>query len=75
VLYCEWTSNTNEFAFYQFASKRSLPAWFGHAAMNYAPTDKYDLVEVSAAQFKLRDKTGRIISLTRTQDTELESSP
>jgi hypothetical protein len=75
VLYFEWTSDANEFAIYQYASKRSAPAWFGHEAMSYAPTDSYDLVEVSEPQFKLRDKAGAIHSPTRTQDKELESSP
>jgi hypothetical protein len=74
VIYFEWTLNTNELAIYQFGSKQSPFAWFGRAAMNYAPTDKFDLIEPSQSKFKLREiKAGRIVSLTRTQDAQLES--
>jgi hypothetical protein len=75
VLYFEWTSDGSELVIYQYASKRSPSAWFGRAALNRAPTDKFDVIEVSAAQCKLAYKTGAIILLTRTQDNELEAGP
>jgi hypothetical protein len=74
-IYFEWTSNANEFAIYQFGSKRSAFAWFGRVLMDYAPTDTFDVVECSATHFKLRDKSGITCTLTRAKDREPESFP
>ncbi len=75
VIYFEWASDASKFAIYQYASKRSASAWLGCAVMNSIPTDSYKLVEFSATHFELHDKSGRIISLTRTHDNKLESAP
>jgi hypothetical protein len=75
VLYCEWASDASELAIYQYASKRSASAWLGCVVMNAAPTDCFRVIELSADHFTLRDKTGRIISLTRSHDNKLESAP
>jgi len=73
--YLEWTLESNELAIYQYASKRSLPAWLGHDAIDYSPTDRLAVVSITATQFQLRDRTGKTLLFTRTRDPELESSP
>jgi len=75
LIYCEWASDASEFAIYQYASKLSASAWMGCIVMNSAPTDRFEVVESSATHFKLRDKTGTIISLTRSPDNKLELAP
>jgi len=71
-IYFEWTSDANEFALYQYSSKRSVSAWFGRVLMDSAPTDTEDLIERSPTHFKLRHKNGTTSLLTRTQDNTLE---
>lgn len=75
LLYFEWASDADKFAIYQYASQRSTPAWLGCVVMNSTPSDSYQVVESSATHFKLRDKTGRIISLMKSHDNKLESAP
>jgi len=75
VMYYEWASDASKFAIYQYPSKRSPSAWLGYVVLNYTPTDIYDVVESSATHFKLRDKTGRIISLIKSSDNKLEFAP
>jgi hypothetical protein len=75
LIYCEWASDASKFAIYQYASKRSASAWLGCVFMNSPPTDSFQVVESSATHFKLRDNTGRIISLTKSSDNKLESAP
>jgi len=74
-LYFEWSSDASEFAIYQYSSKRNPDAWLGQVFMNYSPSDRYQVVESSATHFKLREKSGRIITLTKSHDTLLESAP
>jgi len=73
--YYEWTLDSNELAFYQYAAKRSATAWFGRVWLNYAPTDRMSVVDISATQFRLRDTAGTTYLFTKTQDTELELAP
>jgi len=75
IAYFEWTFNSGDLATYQYASKRSLPAWFGRAVLNYRPTDRKKVAGITATQFQLRDTTGKTLWFTRTQDTALESAP
>jgi hypothetical protein len=75
IEYFEWTHDSNEFVIYQYLSKRSATAWFGHGWLNYAPTDRTRVVDISATQFRLRDTGGKTYLFTRTQDTELELAP
>lgn len=73
--YFEWTLQSNEVAFYQYSSKRSLPAWLGRDVIDYSPTDRLTVEWVTATQFQLRSTTGQTTLFTRTQDPELESAP
>ena len=65
VGYFEWTLDSNEFAFHQYAAKRSAHAWFGRVWLNYAPTDRLNVVDISATQFRLRDTDGTTYLFTK----------
>jgi hypothetical protein len=71
--YYEWTADANEFALYTWGSKQSAYAWFGREMLNQAWLDKFDLIEVSETQFKLRNQNGKVISFTKTHDAVLEA--
>ena len=77
--YMEWTlEESEELVYYQFASRNSAGAWFARAAratVGLTPTGRYQVIEITPNLIRLRDASGEVVTLIRTQDGALEKAP
>jgi hypothetical protein len=64
-----------EFAIHQYSEQYNWGWYVKRMVMDETPTDRFQVLEATPAEFKLRSRTGEVITFTRTEDRVLENAP
>ncbi len=76
--YMEWAFDGSRFQIWQYGDRDTAYAWFGRAGTELAPTERYQVIEITEDTLELRnlrDTSGTPSRFQRTQDEDLERAP